>query len=391
MRIALLAPLVSPIAPPFLGGAQAVLYDLARGLATRGHDVTLFGADGSAVPGVRTPRLDLDPARFTPARFTPPSSSGAPSAQSPAGATSESDEEEEDEDDVQQPDEEIFQQTYAFMHIFRLIATHAREYDLVHAHAFDWPAFAYGTTQPLPMVHTLHLPPVDARIAHLLARLAPPEGGGRAHLVTVSRALAAAWSATCRIDAVLYNGVDVERIPFGARADADRYVLFAGRMAPEKGVEDALAIARRAGLRLVVAGGVYDQEYFATRVEPRIAASPARAAYIGVVPREELWRLMAGATAVLVPSRWEEPFNLVAAEAQAAGTPVIAYARGGLTEVIADGETGALVPPCDIDAAAAALRRVGDYDRAACREWISSHFSLAAMLDAHERYYRTLR
>ena len=385
MRIALLAPLVSPIAPPFLGGAQALLYDLASGLAARGHDVTLYGADGSAVPGVRTPQLGIDASLFTPATFSAPDAAASLPPDSDVD-----DEGDEDDEDVQRPDEAIYQQTYAFMTVYREIAARAREHDLVHGHAFDWPAFAYGTTQPLPMMHTLHLPPVDARIAHLLSRLAPVAGGGRARLVTVSRALAESWAPVCRIDAVLYNGVETGRIPFGARPDADGYALFAGRMAPEKGVEDAIQIADRAGTHLLIAGGVYDQEYFDRHIQPRIAASGGRVRYLGAIPRADLWRLMAGAVAVLIPSQWEEPFNLVAAEAQAAGAPVIAYARGGLREVVADGETGALVPPGDIAAAADALRHAGAFDRAAARAWIERHFSLAATLDAHERYYRRL-
>jgi glycosyltransferase involved in cell wall biosynthesis len=368
MRIALLAPLISPIAPPFQGGAQALLSDLATGLAARGHDVTLYAADGSSVPAVRTVTLGIDPATLTPARFAND------------GRTQAS------EDD----DTALYRAAYAFMAAYRVIARHAGEHDLLHAHAYDLPAYAYASQQPLPILHTLHLPNVDPAICDTLALLAPPNrpaSGSITHLVTVSQACAATYTPYCRVDAVIYNGIDLASIPFRERPAAPAYLLYAGRMAPEKGVEDALEIAERAGRRLLLAGGIYDADYFEQRIRPRLAALGDRAEYLGLQPREHLYDLMAGAEALLVPSKWDEPFGIVASEAQAAGAPVIAYTRGGLTEVIADGVTGFLVPPDDISAAAAALARVPALDRAACRAHIERRFSLAAMLTAYEAFY----
>jgi glycosyltransferase involved in cell wall biosynthesis len=215
----------------------------------------------------------------------------------------------------------------------------------------------------------------------------PSEGGGRVSLVTVSHACAATYAPHCQIDAVIYNGVDVERIPFGAQAADEGYLLYAGRITPEKGVEDALEIADQSGRPLILAGGVYDAVYYDARVAPRLAAMGGRAQYVGQVTRERLWELMAGAVAVLCPSHWAEPFGLVACEAQAAGAPVIAYARGGLAEVIADGVTGFLVAPGDYAAAVAAVRRAPTLDRAACRAHVTSRFSLARMLADYEAHY----
>lgn len=383
MRIALLAPLVSPIAPPFLGGAQALLYDLAAGLAARGHDVSLYAADGSRVPGVRSVPLGVDSTTLTPATFAP----------APLGRARPDEDEDEWESDAMAPDEALYRMTYAFLQAFRALDAHAGEYDLLHAHAYDRPAFTYTNMQPRPVVHTLHLPAVDAGIRDTLSLLRPASGGGNddVRLVTVSRACAATYSSFCSIDAVVYNGVDIDRIPFGAEHDAGGYLLYAGRMAPEKGVEDALEIAARSGKRLLLAGGVYDQGYFDERIAPSLDAAGSGVVYVGAVPRERLWELMAGAETVLAPARWEEPFSLVACEAQAAGAPVIAYARGGLREVVADGETGWLLAPDDRDAAVDAVARIRTIDRRACRERIQQRFSLAAMLDNYQAFYeRTL-
>lgn len=391
MRIALLAPLVSPIAPPFLGGAQALLYDLAAGLAARGHDVSLYAADGSHVPGVRMVPLGVDSSTLTPASFAAEGDAALGIHDTPAAGTL--DVEEDDWDtDLHAPDAALYRSTYAFLWAFRALDAHASEYDLLHAHAYDRPAFTYTNMQPRPVVHTLHLPAVDQGIRDTLSLLRPAGGGGNddIRLVTVSHACAETYSPYCHIDAVIHNGVDVDRIPFRVAPDPDGYLLFAGRIAPEKGVEDALDIAARAGKRLLLVGNVYDRNYFAQRIAPRLAAAGGDAQYLDSVPRERLWALMAAAEAVLAPARWDEPFSLVACEAQAAGAPVIAYLRGGLREVVADGVTGWLVAPGDVAGAVEAIGRLKTIDRATCRERIRQHFSLAAMLDSYEAFYSAM-
>jgi UDP-glucose:tetrahydrobiopterin glucosyltransferase len=366
MRIALLAPLVSPIAPPFLGGAQALVYDLAAGLAVRGHRVTLYAAEGSAVPGVEGVSLGIDAATLRPARF--------------------------DEVQADVPDPEFYRHARYFLRVMRHVRAHAGNYDLLHAHAYDWPAYTFGALMPLPMLHTLHLPAVSAVIRAVLAevmRREPGEEAGNTRLATVSRACAATYLPDVRVEHVIYNGLDLAHLPFGLVPAAEPYLLFAGRMAPEKGVADAVAIARRAGVRLVLAGGMYDAAYFEREVAPlleplRVAG---RAEYLGAQPRERIWELMAGASAVLVPSHWDEPFGLVACEAQACGAPVIGYAVGALREVVEHGVTGWLVPKGDLAGAAAAVARVAELDRAACRARVADRFSQAAMLDGYERLY----
>jgi UDP-glucose:tetrahydrobiopterin glucosyltransferase len=374
MRIALVAPLVSPIAPPYLGGAQALLADLARGLAQRGHEVTLYAAESSDVPGVRIITLGIDSKGLRPARFHRDSS--LPAADG------------ERIHDMLRPDERKLMPSYAFLHVFRALVNHADGYDLVHAHAFDWPAYAYSSMLVLPVIHTLHLPALDSNIANLLGMLAPPNGApARVRLTTVSQACAAGWAPHCAIAGVIYNGVDVATIPFSAAPNPEPSLLFAGRISPEKGVEDALEIAERAGLPLVLAGDIYDTRYFEQRIAPTLARLGERVRYLGNVTREELYRLMGKAQAVLCTPHWEEPFGLVACEAQAAGAPVVAYRRGGLAEVVADGETGYLVPPDDIAAAVAAVERVAILDRHGCRERVERLFRLETMLDAYEAFY----
>ncbi len=370
LRVALLAPLVSPIRQPYLGGAQALLRDLAVTLAKRGHDVTLYAATGSdpaAVPGARLIQIEVAEGQLRPAVF-----SGQRTEQAPA------------EDSAM---------TAAFTLAYEAIAARAGEHDLIHAHAYDLPAFALGVSQQLPIAHTLHMPNLRDSVSAMLSSVAPagkPRVSNQPWLITVSQWCAETYTGTCRIDAVIPNGVDLDAIPFSARPADPPYLLFAGRIAPEKGGAEAIEIARAAGYPLLMAGGVYDQAYFSQRIQPWLDADPDSVQFLGPLPHERVWSLMAGATAVLVPSNWEEPFGLAACEAQAAGAPVIAYARGGLRDIITDGETGALITPGDIAAAAASVSRVARMNRRACREHVAARFTLDRMAADHERLYRRM-
>jgi UDP-glucose:tetrahydrobiopterin glucosyltransferase len=365
MRLALLAPLVSPIAPPFLGGAQALLADLAMGLAERGHTVTLYAAPGSTVPGMEVREVPLDPAQVRPARLA---------AEIPSGDA--------------EHDPRLHAANQAYARAYAELAAQMTEFDLVHAHAYDWAAYAYAGRQPMPVMHTLHLPPLDGDIRGALAAVAPPPLGREGtRLVAVSRACAAEYASFCSIAAIIYNGIPIGRIPYAPRSDDPPYLVSAGRISPEKGIEDALAIAERIGWPLLLAGGIYDQEYFRERIAPRLARSQGQATYLGPLQRERVWELMAGAAALLCPIAWEEPFGLVACEAQAAGTPVVGYARGALPEVVAHGETGFLVPPGDVDAAAHAVLAARELNRRACRARVEARFGLEAMLSAYEALY----
>lgn len=371
LDIALLAPLVSPIRQPYLGGAQAMVRDLAVSLAARGHAVTLYAAPGSdpaILPGVTLTLVEVDQVRVRPSDFSSPRDHASVPLADPA---------------VEK----------AFAHAFDLIARHAPQHTVLHAHAYDGPAFTQAANLRMPTAHTLHMSALDPNIAQILTALAPA-GQSRATrqpwLATVSHACAATYRLICQIDAVIYNGLDIAAIPFLPAPSPMPHLIFAGRISPEKGVEDAITIALAAGARLQLVGAIYDQGYFASRIEPLLVAHPDQITYLGSRPREEVWRLMADAVATLVPSLWDEPFGLVACEAQAAGSPVIGYDSGGLREVIADGETGVLVPRGHIAEAAAAVRSVARFNRYRCRERVAQLFSLTSMVEQYESLYRRM-
>jgi glycosyltransferase involved in cell wall biosynthesis len=353
VRVAILAPLVAPIREPHCGGSQAFVADLARGLAGRGHDVELYAASGSHVGGVEVIDTGVDHRGLQATLYR----ADAPASEGGAAAAK------------------------AFGTVYAAIGD--GRYDVVHNHAFDAPAIALAADAEAPVLHTLHLPPergVARALEQALRTGAPPA------IACVSATQAQAWRAHVPVDALLPPYVPTRAIPFAETAA--RGALFAGRLSPEKGAADAIDIARAADIPIDVFGEAYDARYARERIEPR-RALPGVAIHGGVA-RTELWRAMARASVVLCPARWEEPFGMAAAEAQACGTPVVAFARGALVELIVDGVTGFLVAPGDIDAAADAVRGSAPLSRARCRQHAEAELDLELTLDAHERLYERL-
>jgi glycosyltransferase involved in cell wall biosynthesis len=351
MRIAIIAPLVAPIREPQRGGSQAFVSDLARGLLDRGNEVHLYAASGSDVPGVRVIDAGVDHRSLSATLYR---ASGA-AARQPAAAES------------------------AFAAVYG--AVRDDRYDVIHNHAFDAPAISLATALDAPVVHTLHLPPDDAvadALRHAGRSDAPPTVAG------VSVFQADAWRRVVPVDAILPPSVPTGLINWSP-AGGDGAV-FAGRLSPEKGAAEAIDIAHAAGVRIDLYGDSYDAEYARERIDPRRAEPGVRVH--PAVPRPSLWEAMARAAVVLFPARWEEPFGMVAAEAQACGTPVVAFNRGALGEVIASELTGFLVAPDDIDAAADAVRRSTGLSRSECRAHAERNLDLERSLDAHEQLYR---
>ena len=351
MKVAIVAPLVSAIREPQRGGSQSFVSDLARGLVDRGHEVHLYAASGSEVPGVRVIDTGVDHRSLAATLYR--AAGGAV-----AGGRGVA--------------EAAFAGVYA--------AVREARYDVVHNHAFDAPAVGLATALRAPMVHTLHLPP-DAAVAGALRDVARSD---RAPTVAVvSACQASAWREVVQVDAILPPYVPTRLIRWSPATGAG--AVFAGRLSPEKGAIEAIEIAQAAGVRIDVYGDSYDAEYTRQRIDPR-RADPNVVVHPGI-PRTALWEVMARAAVVLCPARWEEPFGMVAAEAQACGTPVVAFGRGALGEVIVDGVTGFLVAPDAIGAAADAVTRTTELSRSECRDHAERQLDLELSLDAHEQLY----
>jgi UDP-glucose:tetrahydrobiopterin glucosyltransferase len=350
VKLAIVAPLVTPIREPQQGGSQAFVSELARGLVSRGHEVHLYAASGSAVQGVEVIDTGVNHRELAATRYRP---SGGAVAASTAAAR-------------------------AFARVYEMVS--AGRYDVVHNHAFDAPAVGLASGQSAPVLHTVHLPPdraVSGALRQAMRSSPPPV------VACVSESHADAWRSIVPVDAILPPLIPTKRIRFSPAAGSG--AVFAGRFSPEKGAADAIAIARLAGVDIDLFGDSYDPRYAREQIEPH-GAEPGVALH-AAAPQTTIWEAMAGAAVVLCPARWEEPFGMVAAEAQACGTPVIAFRRGALPEVILDGATGFLVEAGDRQAAADAVNRAPALSRAACRKHAESVLDIAYSLDAHEFLY----
>src|ERR1700682_5246472 len=333
MRIAVIASPVTPLRPQQLGGAQAFVSDLAAGLAGRGHDVRLHCAEGSEVPGVRLVMVpvpvDAGAALVMPAGRAPAPAPGVASA------------------------------------LEAMFESIASETDVISQHAFDAPAFELAKGRPV--LHTIHLPPLVPAVVKAVS------GVDSERLATVSNSCRASWkSAGVEVDQVLRNGVPDLPV-YGDPVEA--VALVAGRFSPEKGIEHALQAAQLAGIRVRGAGAPYDPGY---------AVDLGGAEKLGSLPRDDLRRVMGRSAVTICAVRWDEPFGLVAAEAQIAGCPVAGYRRGALPEVVEDGVSGVLVEPESIEALAGALRRCLELDRRAVRSSALRRLDMEQALDRYE-------
>ena len=331
---------VTPLRPAQPGGAQAVLCDLAAGLTHRGHDVVLYCAEGSEVDGVNVVMVPRP--RDAEAALVMPLGPPAP----PAPGVEE-----------------------AIAAMFHAVAS--RHPDAVSQHAFD--AAAFEASRGLPVLHTLHLPPIVPAVVRAAANTSSDR------LATVSYSCLLGWrSAGIEVGRLIRNGVpDIDV----ASADPSRVALVAGRISPEKGIDHALAAARIAGLPVQVAGALYDPGY---------DVDLDGADRLGELTRLDLRRVMAESAVTVCAVRWEEPFGLVAAEAQMAGCPVAGYRRGAMPEVVEEGVTGFLAEPDDIEALAAAIDACAGLDRDRVRASARRRLGLDGMLDAYEMALREI-
>lgn len=332
LKIALIAPPWFAVPPTGYGGIEWVVSLLAEGLVRRGHDVALFASGGSVTA-----------ARLLSTYETPPS-------------------------------EKLGDWPIEAAAILDAYALSDR-FDVIHDHTLL--GLLAARLAEVPVVHTAHgvITPAVAALYERVSR--------QVRLVTISASQEAAMPPGCA-RTVIHNGVDLGQFAFSP--GAGDYLLFVGRMSEEKGVITALEIARQAGKRLLVLGKVNEpaeRVYFESQVRPRLAA--AGAAYVEQPLHSVKVAAYQGALATLFPIHWEEPFGLVMVESMACGTPVIAFRRGSVPEVIRHGVTGEI---CDsVEEAVAAVARVRQLSRQACRDHACENFSAELMVSRYEALY----
>jgi glycosyltransferase involved in cell wall biosynthesis len=340
MRVAMVAPLVEPVPPPLYGGTERVVSLLTEELVRRGHAVTLFASGDSETAAElvacceRALRLDPEARDFV-------------------------------------------AHTVAQV---GLVYRRAADFDLIHSH-LDYLAFPAARHCPTPTLSTTHgrLDLPDTRRVYAAFPEQP--------LVAISGDQRS-WLPEANWVATVYNGVDLANYRF--RPEPGDYLVFLGRISPEKRPDRAVEIARDTGMRLVIAAKVdpVDADYYDHAIAPLVRANPSLVEYVGEVDEREKDALLGGAWAYLFPIDWPEPFGLTMAEAMATGTPVVAYRAGAAPEVVEHGVTGFV---CEsLTEMVGAVGLVGELDRRACRARVEARFSPAAMADGYEAAYAAL-
>jgi glycosyltransferase involved in cell wall biosynthesis len=333
MRVGIIAPISWRVPPRHYGPWERVVSILCEGLVRRGIHVTLFATADS----------------LTSARLV---------AVAPTGYSE---------------DPSIDAKVYEGLHIAAAFER-AGEFDLLHNH-FDFLPLTYSRLVKTPMVTTIH----GFSSARILPVFRAYNDIG--HYVSISEA---DRDPSLEYAATVYHGIPLEEFTF--RSEPGNYLLFFGRIHPEKGALEAIEVARRSGRKLVLAGIIQDEKYFREAVAPSIDGHQIQ--YVGSVGPAERDALLGGAFALLHLISFEEPFGLSVVEAMATGTPVVAFPRGSMPEIIVDGTTGFLVE--SVEAAEEALWRVPSIERAACREHVEGRFSAERMVDDYIRVYREI-
>ncbi|HEX6269672.1 MAG TPA: glycosyltransferase family 4 protein [Anaerolineales bacterium] len=251
---------------------------------------------------------------------------------------------------------------------------HADEFDLIHSH-YDFMALTYSRLVKPPVLTTIH--------GFSSPKILPVyrKYNGQVYYVSISNA-----DRMPDLDyiATVYNGIDTSSYTFHARPG--EYLVFLGRIHPDKGTHLACETAHRAGRRLIIAGIIQDEGYFKEKVKPYL--DDVNIQFVGPVDIEGKNQLFEQASAVLHLNELPERFGLVMVEANAAGVPVIAMDRGSCQEVIRQSETGFLVN--SVDEAVKALDHIGDLDRYHCRRRVEQYFSVQSMVDGYEEVYRRI-
>ncbi len=340
IKIAQLAPLWIPVPPKTYGGIELMLSLLAEELVKRDYDVTLFASGDSKTSANLVPLTEVGIWLQKGLR--------SPHAYISAAI------------------EKIYMQRDSF--------------DLLHNH-FDFFMFPLCLSNTIPMLTTLHRPidPVTAQTYKTY---------GKIKLCAISQdQRQSAEENGIPTVGVVYNGIISERYVF--KETAEDYFIYLGRLNKEKGIVEAINVAKEAGVKLLVAGNIVGGEewnYFLHEVQPLLNEENVN--FVGQVDFNEKVKLLGGAKALLFPIDRREPFGLVMIEAMACGTPVIAYRRGSVPEIIKDGETGFIVN--DKEEMIAATKKIDTIKRKACRARVEKKFTLKQMVDTYEEIYKKL-
>jgi len=347
VKIAQIAPIEEVVPPRKYGGTETIVSHLTEELVRRGHEVTLFASGDS------TTKANLVPLVPQAVRIV-----------------------------TQSIGQEKVREAWKYLAIARLSEEiEKNKFDVIHQH-FGWRVTPFENSFNAPAVATCHIP-LDPDYIQLIYREYKHN-----NYISISDAQRKPMPKLNFVGTV-YNGVDLSQFTYSPKGED--YFAFLGRMSLEKGPKQAILAAKKAGVKLKMAAKIdaVDVPYFKKEIEPLIDGKQIK--YVGEVGPKERDSFLGGARALLALIQWEEPFGLYFVEAMACGTPVIAVNRGSAPEVIQDRKTGFLVSKeRGVDEAAAAIRKLEQIDRSACRTHVEQNFTVEKMVDGYEAVYAKL-
>jgi len=332
MKIAVLSPISWRTPPRHYGPWEQIASNIAEGIAGKGHEVTLFATADSITLG------NLQSVCERPC----------------------------------EEDKSLDPKVWECLHIANIMER-SEEFDIIHNN-FDFLPLTYSRLIKTPMLTTIHgfsspkILPVYKKYN---------DCNFYASISNADRSPELSYLAT------VYNGIKTDEFTFSETAGD--YLLFFGRIHEDKGTYEAIQIAKKSGMKLIISGIIQDQEYYNERVEPFLSDDIVFIGHSGPQRRNEL---LGGARALLHPIGFEEPFGLSVAESMLCGTPVIAFNKGSMPELIVHGKSGFLVG--SVDEAVAALRAVNTINRRFCRDWAQQNFSQEKMVDSYIKLYENI-
>lgn len=351
MHIGIVASTRNPIREPFAGGLERHTHALATGLRARGHDVTIFASGDS------DPDMHVEPVC--------PRASGLDLSDAAA-------------QDASMLSHRFMEEHHAYLSLMLRLARR-NDVDVLQNSSLHHLPVAMADTLPMPLVTTLHTPPTP----WIESAVAASPAATTVTFVAVSEHTAASWTHV-PVARVIPNGIAVDDWPFSDHADPD-LAVWTGRIVPEKGTHLAIDAAHLAGLRIAIAGPA-DPSYLHGQVLPRLGPDDL---LLGHLVHADLAAAVGTAAVQLVTPCWDEPFGLVVPEALACGTPVAAFDRGAMGQIVSDA-CGRLAPADDVEALAAAARDAAGLERTDCRRHVEDHFAIGPMVDQYERLYIAL-
>ncbi len=344
LKIAQVAPLWFSIPPKKYGGIEWIVFNLVEGLTKKGHNVTLFATGDSKVPCKLVPIYPISLKK----------------------------------DNISWQDH-----TYNLLNLSKAFQR-AQEFDIIHTHIDLWEVY-FPALVKTPTLHTIHNPLYSS--AKRDSRLYILEKFKNNNYVAISKSQKKLSRKKLNFVDVIYNGIRIQEFKFNPKPK--NHFIWTARIDKYKGIENAIEIAEKAGIELHLAGRLDEsqRDYFKENIKPHLND---KIKYIGEYSRKEKSKFFREAKALLYPIEWHEPFGLNMVEAQACGTPVIAYRRGSVPEVVKHGKTGFVVN--SIDTAVRAVKRIDEIKRIDCRKFVEKNFTQDIMVSRYEKlYYKLLK